>query len=172
MTPRLSALLLAFVPIAALAGSFRSASLSDDRTTLVITSADGSSFEAPKLSEQVQFDQPRVSPDGRHVGWLARYADYYTYPIALDLVILDESRRLHTFEGSRPLFAWCFTADARSVALGQAFPHFSQERLFERRRIGDERLLAAYAYPEEERKNRLAQRRAPVWVRCVSPPSD
>jgi hypothetical protein len=164
---RLSALLLALLPVVALAGGYKSASLSDDQAVLRITLADGSRFDAPRFAEQVAYSEPRVSTDGRYVGWLALYPNCCTsYPIALKLVVLDESRHLHTFEGTKiAIFAWCFHANARSVAYAQGVLHGSDYRHFELRRISDERLLAEYEYPHEE--SALAQTRAPSWVRCV-----
>lgn len=169
MKRRLSTLLLALLSVAAYAVGYKSASLSIDQTALVITSADGSRFDAPRLGEQVAYSDPRVSTDGKHVGWLALYPNCCTsYPIALKLVVLDESRHLHTFEGAEiAIFGWCFQTNARSVAYAQGVLHGSDYRHFELRRISDERLLAKYEYPHEERQKAFAQKQAPSWLRCV-----
>jgi hypothetical protein len=112
---------------------------------------------------------PRVSRDGKYAGWLALYPNCCTsYPVALRLVVLDESRHLHTFEGAKlAIFAWCFPENKHAVAYAQGVLHGSDYRHFELRRVSDEHLLAEYEYPHEEAENILARKRAPSWVRCV-----
>lgn len=156
-------------PLVAGAADFVSVELSNDRTRLVIASASGEQFAAPMLPEQVEFDQPRISADGRRVGWLALFPNCCTsYPIPLKLVVLDEARRLHTFEGIQmSVFAWCFSPDSRSVAYRQGVLHGSDFQHFELRRIADGRLLAGYEYPHDEAERVQARKKAPSWLRCV-----
>ncbi len=156
-------------PLLAGASGFRSAELSNDRQQLVITTRDGERFSAPSLPEQVEFAAPRVSPDGRHVGWLAYYDNCCTsYPIPLYLVVLDEDRHLHRFDGVKmAVFGWCFSKDSRAVAFRQAPLHFSNAEHHELRRIADEQLLAEHDAPDGFDDDEQARRRLPAWARCV-----
>ena len=156
-------------PIFVLAAGFQAIELSEDRARLVITAADGQQFDAPKFSEQVEFGRPRVSADGKYVGWLALFPNCCTsYPIPLKLVVLDQSRQLHSFEGIKiSIFAWCFSPNSPSVAYRQGVLHGSDFRHFELRSISGGRLLAEYDYPHEEAENIHARKHAPSWVHCV-----
>ena len=168
MKTRGALLLLSLVSQSASAG-YVAASLADNGSRLVITNDDGSQFSAPTFSEQVGFEQPRISSDGQSVGWLALYPNCCTsYPIPLKLVLLDRSRRLHTFEGIKlAVFKWCFLPRSTSVAYMQTVVHGSNFEHFEARSISSGKLLAEYEYPNEEPENAAARKRAPGWVRCV-----
>jgi len=148
---------------------YRAATLSADGAHLVITDANGSDFPAPRFGEQVGFGKPRVSPDGKSVGWLALYPNCCTsYPIPLRLVILDHERRLHTFDGIKiAVFKWCFLPKSSAVAYMQTVLHGSNFEHFEARAISNGRLLGEYEYPDDETENATARQRAPRWVRCV-----
>ena len=164
----LAALVLSLVSQSASAG-YVAASLADNASRLVITTDDGSRFSAPMFSEQVGFEQPRISSDGQSVGWLALYPNCCTsYPIPLKLVVLDRSRRLHTFEGIElAVFKWCFLPRSTSVAYMQTVVHGSNFEHFEVRSISSGKLLAEYEYPHEEPENQAARKHAPSWVGCV-----
>ena len=170
MKPRIAVLALLLIPVAVLAASFETAVLAGDGTALVLTSSDGARFDAPRLPEQVAFDQPRVSPNGRYVGWLASFPNCCTsYPVPLALVVIDASRHLHTFDGSKlAISSWCFLPSSAAVAYAQGVLHGSDARLFELRSISDGRLVARYEYPHDEEQNKRARSLAPSWVRCVS----
>ena len=161
-------ILLALVSQTASA-DYKAATLSADGSRLVVTTDDGSQFSAPMFSEQVGFEQPRISSNGKSVGWLALYPNCCTsYPIPLKLVVLDQSRRLHTFEGIKiAIFKWCFLPQSPSVAYMQAVLHGSNSEHFEARSISDGKLLAEYEYPHEETENAAARKHAPRWVQCV-----
>lgn len=162
---------LLLVPLAALAASFKTAVLASDGTGLVLTSSDGARFDAPRLPDQVAFDQPNVSPDGHYVGWLASFPNCCTsYPVPLALVVIDASKHVHTFEGSQlAISSWCFLPSSTAVAYAQGVLHGSDARLFELRSIADGRLISRYEYPHDEAKNMRARSLAPSWVRCASP---
>ncbi len=162
------ALLLALFSTGAWA-DFVGVQLSDGGSHLVITSDDGSQFSAPMYSEQVGFQQPRLSANGKYVGWLALYPNCCTsYPIPLRLVVLDASHRLHTFEGIElAIFKWGFLPRSTSVAYMQTVVHGSNFEHFEARSIRGGGLLAEYEYPDEEPQNTAARERAPGWVWCV-----
>ena len=166
----LAAVLLLLSLVSASAGArYLAAELSDDGAHLMITADDGTRFSAPVLGEQVGFQQPRISSNGKNVGWLALYPNCCTsYPVPLGLVVLDESRRMHTFDGIRmAVFKWCFLPDSASVAYMQTVVHGSDFEHFEARSISGGSLLAEYEYPNEERGHEAARKRAPGWVRCV-----
>jgi hypothetical protein len=164
----LASTVLALLSQGASAG-FVAAQTVDGGSRLMVTRDDGSQFSAPAFSDQVGFEQPRISPDGRSVGWLALYRNCCTsYPIALKLVILDEARRLRTFEGIElAIFKWCFLPRSRSVAYMQTVLHGSDFEHFEARSISSGELMAQYEFPADELKNAAARRNAPSWVRCV-----
>ncbi|AMO24940.1 hypothetical protein GCM10027034_06590 [Ramlibacter solisilvae] len=164
----LAATILA-LPLLALAGQFQGVQLSEDGTSLRIATSDGQQFEAPKYSDQVGFAKPRISADGSRVGWLALYPNCCTsYPIPLALVVLDQSRRLQSFDGiGISVFAWCFVPDSSSVAYGQGVLHGSDARHFEWRNISDGRLLGAYGSARGDARDIQARKGVPSWVRCV-----
>jgi hypothetical protein len=168
MTRLLAFTILAW-PLLASSAGFRAVQLSSDHTHLAITTSDGQEFEAQRVPEQVGFDSPLISADGKQVGWLALFPNCCaSYPISLKLVVLTESRQLHSFEGTNfSIFAWRFSGNSQSVAYSQGVLHGSNFRHFELRSIADSKLLAEYDYPQEDAKNREARRRAPEWVRCV-----
>ena len=128
---------------------FTAATLLEDGGRLTLTASNGKHSEAPRLPDQVAFSTP----------------------IALKLVVLDETGGMHTFEGEQlAIFDWCFPSGppgAASVAFRQGVLHGTDAQHFERRRIADGRLLARHDYPHDERANASARKRAPAWVRCV-----
>ena len=169
MNRRFAALAIAGLPIIAFAGGFRNAALSNDASHLVISPSSGQRFDAPKSPDQVAYGSPYVSHDGRYVGWLALYPNCCTsYPIALRLVVLDRSRRMHTFEGDKlAISGWCFTPNPGAVAYAQGVLHGSDYRHFELRGILDGDLRASFDYPGTQHGDIRAHKRAPAWVRCV-----
>lgn len=162
-------LALLVVQMLAFAGGFTSFALSNDHASLRITTAGGSKVEAPKYTDQVGFSEPQISADGKYIGWLALYSNCCTsYPIALRLVVLDESRELHSFDGIQlAVFSWCFLANSAEVAFTQTTVHGSNFQYFERRAIRSGKLLGRYEYPHEDDERTIARKRAPPWVHCV-----
>lgn len=165
---RLLAAAILALPLVALGEQFQGVELSGNRARLLITASDGQQFEAPRRSEQVEFDQPRLSPDGKYVGWLALVPNCCgtSYPKPLSLVVLDGGRRLHSFGTELAVFGWCFVPNASSVAYWQATLHFSDARHFELRNISDGRLLGVYESPHGEAKDIRARKDLPSWVRA------
>jgi hypothetical protein len=145
------------------------ATLADQDTRLVLTRRGATPVAAPVLTEQVAFSDVKRSADRRHVGWLAMFGNCCTsYPVAMQLVVLDEHGALHTFDGERlPIFDWCFVPGRRAVAFRQGVLHGTDAMHFELRRIADGRRIAQYDYPHEERAQARARRHAPRWVKCV-----
>lgn len=164
-----AAVLLLSLVSASASAHYMTAKLTDKGAGLVVTLDDGSQFSAPIFGEQVGFQQPRISSNGKNVGWLALYPNCCTsYPVPLRLVVLDASRRVHTFDGiEMALFKWCFLPKSTSVAYMQTVVHGSDFEHFEARSISSGNLLAKYEYPKGESENAAARRRAPSWVRCV-----
>lgn len=160
-------LLLWFFATHCVAAEYERFWLNKENSYLVFMAKDGQQFEAPRLADQVGYDMPRISADGRYIGWLAMYPNCCTsYPIGLKLVVRDPSGKLHTFSGNKlVLFDWCFMPGAPSVAFRQSVLHGTDYMHFEWRGIADERLLGEYDYPPDESEQ--ARERAPDWVRCV-----
>jgi hypothetical protein len=155
-------------PLLALAGPYATVQLDDDGKHLVITTTDGRTVVPRKLSGQVGFENAMVSKDGRRVGWLALYPNCCTsYPIPLQLVVLDADKRLHAFKGRMAIFGWCFLGNGDEIAYRQTVLHGSNFLHFERRRIADKKLLAEYDYPDDDEANRRARELAPAWVKSV-----
>ncbi len=162
--------LLLLCPFIACAAGYQSALLSKDDSGLVLTAVDGSHFDAPKFPDQVGYSQPHIAPDRKSVGWLALYPnDGTSYPIPLKLVVLDQSRHLHTYTGiDISIFSWCFMQNSTAVAYIQSPLHFSDYRHFELRRLRDGRLLAKYEDPGSGARGKQVRKPAPAWVRLMS----
>jgi len=169
MQIRVAVLVLLLCPVIAFGNGYKAAEISEDQSSLILTSSDGSQFAAPRFAEQVAYGRPLISPDGKSVGWLALYPNCCTsYPIPLKLVVLDASRNLHTFDGIKlAIFNWCFLPNSNSVVYSQTVVHGSDFQHFEWRAVSDRRLLGKYDYPDDEAENAAARKRAPAWVRCV-----
>ncbi len=154
------------------AAEFKGVRLSDDGATLEVLPANGQSFDAPKLGTQDSFEQPRMSTDQRHVGWLALYPDKgasYSQPI--ELVIMGRGQRLHRFSGDLGMvFGWCFTPDSQAVVFRYSFSHGKTPVGFEMRRIGDGRLLRHFRLEpvgNDEDEDEVVFAKAPRWTRCA-----
>ncbi len=154
------------------AGDFKGVRLSDEGASLHILRTKGQPFEAPKLGPQDGFEEPRVSADHRHVGWLALYPDQgasYSQPI--ELVVMDGARQLHRFTGDLGMvFGWCFTPDGEAVVYRYSFPHGSTPVGFDMRRIDDGRLLRQFRLPPvgpDEDEDQVVRKKAPRWTRCA-----
>ena len=157
------------IPCACLAG-FLSVQSEDGEARLVITTSDGRRFEAPRQGEQDQFFTAKISADGKYVGWEAGYPGLgASYSMSVHLTVLDEANRLHNFSGEfGVVYDWCFPSQrAGAVVFSYAFPHGTNMRQFEMRRIEDHRLMASYTLPHEERARAKAVEVAPQWLRCV-----
>jgi hypothetical protein len=172
---QLRALLMAslmWVAIPCQAGEFQGVRLFNDGASLEITSVHGKAVPAPKLGTQDGFDQPALSPDRRYVGWLAMYPGRgasYSQPV--ELVVMDEARRLHRFFGEWGMvYGWCFAPGGRAVIYRYSFSHGDQTPGFDMRRIEDGRLLKRYRMPDVGVDVDLAaavRAEAPSWTRCA-----
>jgi hypothetical protein len=169
MKTTFGAIALCWTAAAAASENYKAVTLSADEARLTITTSAGAQFEAPTVPDQVGFQSPRISRDGRNVGWLALFPNCCTsYHIPLILVVLDSGQHLHTFDGIKlATFRWCFLPDSASVAYMQTQVHGTNYEHFEHRAISDGRLIAEYEYPNEEPENAEARKLAPPWVKCV-----
>lgn len=170
MNRALVALALCLAANAAQAENYTEVNLSPDGAQLTITAQSGKAFQAPVLPDQVGFQSPRISPDGKNVGWLALYPNCCTsYPIPMTLVVLDAARRIHQFEGIKlATFRWCFMPDSASVVYMQTQVHGTNYQHFEKRAIADGRLEAEYEFPDDAAENAEAQKLAPAWASCAT----
>ncbi|HEY9024861.1 MAG TPA: hypothetical protein VIP05_11220 [Burkholderiaceae bacterium] len=136
----------------------------DGQETLAIE-RDGRHLQAPRTEPgQEGFEQVRVSPDGRTVGWVARMPNCCTsYPVPLVLVLFRDGRVIRRFDEAPPIWHWAFSHDGREVVTQQAVTHGPEYFHFARRRISDGRTLAEFDCNQDEPVH--APR--PAWSRVV-----
>ena|SRR5690348_16906367 len=157
------------------AATFETVTLSGDGRVLTVRMTDGT-VVTPRLemgrfdTEQSQFIAPKISPDGKYVGWLAAYPDLgASYATAAELAIMGLSQRLHYFHGNwGVVMDWCFPTTSGEVVFAVSFPHGLSEHDVELRRIGDEILLASYLIPSDGEERAQALGKAPDWFACIS----
>lgn len=159
----------------AIAANFTAVKISADQTHLVITRSDGSQIEAQKLPDQVGFDSARIAPDGSYAGWLALYPNL-SYPVPVDLVIMDSAGHVQKFESDALIFEWCFLPDSKSVAFMDSSLHFTDGEDYQWWSLLDHIQLDTYVYPDDYRikpelrandERAKAIQNAPAWVKCV-----
>jgi hypothetical protein len=167
--------LLVCLCLPALAGDFKNVKVSTDQIHLLITKSDGSQIEAKTLPDQVGFDKAVISPDGHYVGWLALFPNL-SYPVPVDLVVVDSAGHLQKFESDALIFEWCFLPDSKSVAFMSSALHFTDGEEYEWWSLPDRVQLGTYAYPDDYRikpelrgndERAKAVKNAPAWVKCV-----
>jgi len=138
---------------------------------LRIMTASGQTIEPRRDEDQVAFGTPRISPDGRTVGWLAEYQNCCTsYPIPLRLVIYRDGRsRSHSGNGLI-VSLWAFQARGKHVAFKQETVHSALGVHYELRDVVTGRRLAQWD-PAYGRDNRLLPRQkdVPGWVAELDP---
>ena len=157
------------------AATFDSVSLSDNGSVLTVRMTDGT-VVTPRLEtgrfdkEQGEFVAPKVSGDGKYIGWHAPYPDLGpSYAMTAELVVMDLSQRLHYFHGDWGLISgWCFPNTPGEVVFAVSFSHGVTEHDVELRRIDDEKLLARYLIPPGGQERAQALDNAPDWFKCIS----
>jgi hypothetical protein len=137
----------------------------DEAGQLRIVTAGGQIIEPKKEPQQVGFDKPLISPDGRAVGWLAEYPNCCTsYPIPLKLMILANGR-VRTYTGSGlPLWHWRFEAGGRQFSFRQETVHGGLGVHYELRDVSTGRLVAEYDPPVGVDNRPLPRQNVPKWV--------
>jgi hypothetical protein len=164
-----------FLCLPALADGFKHFTVSADQSRLTITKADGSQSQVPLLQDQVGFDGVKISPDGHYIGWLALYPNL-SYPVPMDLVVMDANGDLQKFGSDALIFEWCFLPDSKSVAFMDSSLHFTDGEEYQWRSLKDRKLLGRYMYPDDYRikpelrandERGKAIKNAPAWVKCV-----
>ncbi len=157
------------------AATFDSITLSEDGSVLTVRMTDGT-VVTPRLEtgrfdkEQSQFVSPKISGDGKYVGWLAAYHELgASYAMTAELAVMDLSQRLHYFHGNWGLVSeWCFPNRPGQVVFAVSFSHGVTEHDVELRRIDDEKLLARYLIPPVWQDGAQALGNAPDWFKCIS----
>jgi hypothetical protein len=156
------------------AATFGSVGLSDDASVLTVRMTDGTVLsprpETDRFDkEQSEFVAPKISEDGKFVGWLAAYPGLgASYAMTAELVMMDLRRRLHHFHGDWALVgAWCFPNEPGEVVLAVSFSHGLTEHDVQLRRIDDDKLLARYRIPSGGQERAHALSNAPDWFTCI-----
>ncbi|MGH8373288.1 MAG: hypothetical protein ACRETO_11240 [Gammaproteobacteria bacterium] len=158
----------------AFAANFASATVSAHQTYMVIHTTAGS-YNAPTIPGQVGFASPAVSSDGHYIGWLALYPNL-SYPVPVDLMVMDENGNLQKFESDALIFEWCFLPSSKSVAFMSSSLHFTDGEEYEWWSLPDHVQLDTYVYPDDYRikpelrandERAKAIKNAPAWVKCV-----
>lgn len=152
----------------AYAQTYQSANLAERQPTdffrrLQITLSDGTVVDAPKLPNQIGFDQAFVSPDGSRVGWLAMVANHTTnYPIPRSLVIFRKGHIERKIERAQGIFGWRFTKDGKHVAFWTSALHGENYKFAEVARLASGASFATYLLPGLDLTTEL--KAAPAWV--------
>ena len=162
------ALLLATLP-AWSAERYRAAEVQPDgRLRLTTTHGDARWAPSDRTAEpepQSAFEQARIAPDGRTVGWLALYPGCcQSYPLPLALVLYRDGRELRSLMGARmPIWHWRFVHGGRDVAFVQRPSHGAAPDHYELRDVASGRLRAQFDQDED------AHTPLPSWARGVTP---
>lgn len=164
MTRAALALACALAASAAQAGGYMVLQPPDDTSTLSLKQA-GRTIRAPKTEhEQEGFWQPRVSADGRTVGWVAETANCCTsYPLPTVLVLYRGGKVIRRFPEVPPIWEWQFGPGPDEVVTRQAYPHGQEYFTYSRLRISDGKLLAQFECNQDEPVKAVR----PAWARIV-----
>jgi hypothetical protein len=106
------------------AGDYRSVWV-DEGGQLHLILATGSEVTPRKLPDQVSFLDPKISPDGRTVGWLVTYEDPFSPSSSLagSLVLYGNRRILHTFPAVQVFWDWQYRDGGKRVAYSTGPTH-------------------------------------------------
>ena len=156
------------LPSAAAALRYSAAELQPDGRLRLTTTTGGVAW-APRdrmreARPQAAFDEPRIAPDGRTVGWLALYPGCcQSYPIPLALVLYRDGRILHALTGAGlPVWHWRFVGEGQ-VAFVQRPGHGAAPDHYELREIVSGRLVAGFDHAEG------GPAPLPAWARGLAP---
>lgn len=118
---------LAALVFAASGEKYKSASV-DQSGQLHILLDSGKEVLPNKIKGQVSFNNPKLSPDRRTIGWVVMYPDisstgYEGTPLAFNLVLYRAGRVLRTFATEPTLWDWEFQARGKRVAFSTGPTH-------------------------------------------------
>jgi hypothetical protein len=138
----------------------------DEQGVLHIVVEGGREILRRKEADQVGFGKPRISADGRAVGWLADFPNCCTsYPIPLKLVVYSNGHT-RTFTGSGlPISRWAFQADGKRVAFEQETVHGGLGVHYELRDVSSGRMMAAYEPRIGPDNQPVPNQQPPDWVK-------
>jgi hypothetical protein len=104
--------------------------LSDDGND-VIRRKDGSSIPLPQFRYQVELSAPKVSDDGKRVGWLVNLPNCCTsYPIPVLLVVFKDGVVERVMEDGPAIYDWTFVNKGTAVSYGTGALHSTNYRSF------------------------------------------
>jgi hypothetical protein len=137
----------------------------DQAGQLRIVIKNGREIVPKKDAEQVAFDKPAISQDGRAVGWVALYPNCCTsYPIPMKLMVLSNGR-VRTFTGGGlPVWQWSFQNGGKRVAFEQETVHGGLGIHYELRDVATGRLIAEYNPAVGPDNQPLSIQNVPTWV--------
>jgi len=137
----------------------------DQAGQLRIMIKNGREIVPKKDAEQVGFDKPAISQDGRAVGWVALYPNCCTsYPIPLKLVVLSNGRVRTFTDRGLPVWRWSFQGGGKRVAFEQETVHGGLGIHYELRDVATGRLIAEYNPAVGPDNQPLAIQNVPAWV--------
>ena len=100
---------------------------------------------APKETDQVACQDPKLAEGGQVAGWLVDFSDCCTsYPLPLSLVIYRNGRVIQRFQPGQSIWDWKFLNNGKQVAFWMGPTHGDFEPHFELHEVSDGRLLATW----------------------------
>lgn len=141
----------------------------DGARELLIRKANGETISAPKLTEQVGFQDVKISADGRRIGWLVLMnTGGQSYPVPLKLVIFrDDKIEMVVSEGTCT-GGWSFLENGSQVAYVLETCHFSTGKDAELRDTQYGGMLSQFALKRVDGDIPPdSLRSAPAWVREI-----
>jgi len=139
---------------------------------LMLTLADGSTVDAPRIANQTAFDRPVFSPDRRRVAWGALEPGCCTsYPIPTALVIFEANRIVRVIREDQCIFKPVFERGGSAIAYITAALHGDSGGRAHLRRLSDGKEIGKYIVPntvgDDDSEQVAALRRAPKWVKEI-----
>jgi hypothetical protein len=138
----------------------------DSSGALVVEVEDDRPMVVTKAPGQAGFDQIRIAPNKRAVGWLDLFENPNTsYPIPLQLVVRSGGKA-RTYTGSGlPVWRWRFRDGGKHVAFAQETVHGGMGVHYELREVASGKIVAIYE-PDVDADGRAKPgQKPPKWVR-------